>query len=94
MCRSKAEGGRRCPGGAAAGNARARVSGPGPASETRDRRSAARAERRERYGAALNAFEAAEAAVGPLLGNPSCLVIGPLARGMLTRLLNSQGDNP
>src|SRR5487761_809462 len=92
MCRSKAQGGRRCSGSAAK---------PG-----RTRIVAARA---------VRSLDAAKAAIGPQLGNPSYLLLDPLARkadhargdgnpsiyddtvaqgrDMLVRLLVSRGDS-
>ena len=80
MCRSKAEGGRRCPGCAAtAGTPRLTTSQaalPPAAGRGKTRRAGARA-RRDQAQRALNA---AKAAIGPPLGNPSYLLLGPLSR--------------
>lgn len=80
MCRSKAEGGRRCPGGTAAVAAPPRhtVSQPGP-SRAPGRRSTSRAEARARWAQAERGLEAAKAMLGQGLGNPSYLLLGPLS---------------
>jgi len=81
MCRSKAEGGRRCTGGAI------RATAPRPNTSVAQLSSApagqgrvGQAEARARWAQAERALADAEAAIGPPLGNPSALLLGPLAK--------------
>lgn len=80
MCRSKAQGGRRCSGSAAKpGRTRivaTRAAAPTAASPRKTSRAAAQA----RWAQAVRSLDAAKAAIGPQLGNPSYLLLDPLAR--------------
>ena len=75
MCRSKAEGGRRCPGTTQAAHiGHGMASAPTrPGGRSTVGRAAASAQ-------AWEALNAAKAEIGPPLGNPSYLVVGPLSR--------------
>jgi hypothetical protein len=81
MCRSKAEGGRRCPTGtvsSAAPRPGVRVTGPGPGSNGKP--PVSRAEAKARWAQAERTLADAKAAVGPLVGNQSSLLLGPLSQ--------------
>ena len=83
MCRSKAEGGRRCPAGtvrSAAPRPGMSVPGPGPASS--ERPPASRAAAKARWAQAERTLADAKAAVDPLagMGNRSALLLGPLSQ--------------
>ena len=80
MCRSKAEGGRRCPGGtitATAPRPSASAASPSPAA---GRARAGRAEARARWAHAERALAAARAELGPPASDPSYLLLGPMTR--------------
>lgn len=101
MCRSKTEGGRRCPGGSAA-------AGRPPAGRE--------GTAQDRWSEAERALAAAKAEVGPVGDDPSYLLLGPLSRqaahadgggdpsvyddqvaegrAMLIGLLTGHGDDP
>ena len=77
MCRSKADGGRRCSGRATAVAPGSRPVRPAASPSTAG---AARAEARARYLQAERALSEAKGALGPSIGNPSYLLLSPLAR--------------
>jgi hypothetical protein len=80
VCRSKAEGGRRCP-GAGSPDIRGQVAtAPAPAAASRRGRATSRAGARARWAQVQRQLDEAKSAVGPPLGNPSYLVLSPLAR--------------
>jgi hypothetical protein len=91
MCRSKAEGGRRCPAGTvrpAAPRPCVGVTGPAPASSGKP--PVSRAEAKARWALAERTLADAKAAVGPLVGNRSSLLLGPLSQQ--ARIARGGGD--
>lgn len=80
VCRSKADGGRRCPSGSAGTVASHHIMSKAVTPLPAGQRKASRAEAQARWAQAEGALSAAKAAIGPPSGNPSYLLLGPLSR--------------